>query len=232
MGADGVNNWVHRAQLVYRLIREQQPDLVALQEVLPNQRQAVEEHLPEWGWWGRGRNHEGEGEQCTIGVARHLQVQGFGTFWLSQTPDLEASLGWDACLPRICSWVRVEGLTFANVHLDHLGHQARCRSARLLCQRLEGPLVLAGDFNCEPRDEPMMILRERLQDGYGTLYPDCELSTYHEFGALPAGPRIDYVLTDPEFSVRRAQILTAEGPPYPSDHHPVVVELSRGRPGS
>ena len=229
-GADGPDNWVHRARLLYGVIAEQKADMVALQEVLPNQRREIENRFPNYRWLGRGRNYNGDGEQCTIGILPSCSLLDWSTFWLSETPQEPASLGWDACLPRICTWayLRHEQLRFcfANVHFDHLGAKARLESAKLLCRhfgKLALPTVVAGDFNCEPYDDPITTMREHFQDSYATLYPDCRRGTFQAFGAVPEEerPRIDYIFTSPDFDICEASILTETETPFSSDHFPI-----------
>ncbi len=229
MGRDGADNWCHRCDLVYRTIREQQADLVGLQEVLPSQRQGVEENLPEFRWLGRGRDFAGGGEQCAVGVSPELEILDQGTFWLSQTPQQESSLGWDACLPRICTWARLRKgkveFLFGNTHFDHLGETARLESARLLGQQLTAggvPSILLGDFNSQPASPPLRVLEQFWWD----VHEGSTETTYQEFGRIPDGPKIDYIMASPGFRTVEAQVLSQEQGPYPSDHFPLVARLA------
>ncbi len=62
------------------------------------------------------------------------------TFWLSETPE-KPSVGWDAVLPRICTWGHFKykdtgfEFLFFNLHMDHIGKQARVESALLVQQK-------------------------------------------------------------------------------------------------
>jgi hypothetical protein len=64
-------------------------------------------------------------------------------FWLSETPDVKGSRGWDAALPRIVTWGRLRdrhtGAAFHvfNTHFDHQREEARRRSAELLLRRVD-----------------------------------------------------------------------------------------------
>ncbi|MFA5507165.1 MAG: endonuclease/exonuclease/phosphatase family protein [Vulcanimicrobiota bacterium] len=218
-GEDGEFNWEHRQDRVFALLRKTAADVIALQEVLPKQRQDLEQNLSHYHWYGRGRNFGGGGEQCTIGVAPHLQVKNQGTFWLGSDPRLEGTVGWDACLPRICTWIELDppGLLVANTHFDHLGAAARLHSAELLVSRFgSGPTVILGDFNATPTDPPLQILSKSFQDTLNWS----EQPTYHEFGTLQDGPRIDYILTSPGLTVQHSEIIP-EPQPYCSDHFAV-----------
>lgn len=84
-----------------------------------------------------------------------------GDFWLSETPDVP-SKGWDAVLPRICSWGHFKckdtgfEFLFFNLHMDHIGKKARVESAFLVQDKMkelgkgkELPAILTGDFNVD-----------------------------------------------------------------------------------
>ena len=82
------------------------------------------------------------------------------TFWLSPTPGVAGSQGWDAALPRIATWARLRdrqsGRSFVivNTHFDHMGETARRESARLVVARAQGladgaPLAVTGDLNAD-----------------------------------------------------------------------------------
>lgn len=241
VGADGPDDWSHRAPLLFRVIDRQKADLVALQEVLPHQRSEIESRFPNYRWLGRGRNYNGDGEQCTIGVLPSCRILDWSTFWLSETPQEPASVGWDACLPRICTWAYLQHedlrFCFANVHLDHLGATARLESAKLLCRHFESlalPTVVAGDFNCEAYDEPIKAMKVFFHDSYGILYPDCRQGTFQAFGAVPEEerPRIDYIFSSRDFDISEAGILKETEPPFSSDHFPIQCYLRRASIGS
>ncbi|MCA9779107.1 MAG: endonuclease/exonuclease/phosphatase family protein [Candidatus Eremiobacteraeota bacterium] len=229
-GVDGDFNWVHRRERVFELLKQSRADIIALQEVLPNQRQDLEENLPAFQWLGRGRDFGGGGEQCALGISPHLSIQDEGVFWLSDTPRLEGTVGWDACLPRICCWAEIASpscsgkAVIANTHFDHLGTVARTKSAELMASMFTGVSgILLGDFNCGPRSAPIRHLSHNFHD----VLEFSEEATYHEFGRLPRGPRIDYILVDREVKIHRAEIV-AESEPYCSDHFAILAELEVG----
>ena len=227
-GEDGQFNWVHRRDRLLELLEKSGADIIALQEVLPNQRLDLEQHLPAYRWLGKGRDFGGGGEQCTIGVSPHLKVVDEGLFWLCDTPRLEGTIGWDACLPRICCWVVVSQpgnsdrtAVIANSHFDHLGTTAREKSAELLASMFPNQTgVLVGDFNCTPRSRPIRHLSKNFRD----VLELSEEATYHEFGRLTKGPRIDYIMVGREVTVHEAGIV-AETKPFCSDHFAIQAEL-------
>lgn len=121
-------------------------DVLGLQEVSGEQRVDLEQDLIGYRSVGQGRDPGGRGEQCPVFFRHALQVEAEGMFWLSPTP-LTPSVGWDAQLPRICTWTRFPGLTVFNAHLDHAGAQSRRESLHLIRRMARGSAVIMGDFN-------------------------------------------------------------------------------------
>src|SRR6185436_2411743 len=100
-----------------------------------------------------------------------LKLLESSTFWLSLTPAVVGSKSWDAAITRIVTWakftdVRSKKTFFVfNTHFDHMGKEARRESARLLKQKVKDiagdkPVVITGDFNSKPSDDPIKILTD------------------------------------------------------------------------
>ena len=90
---DGDNSWVHRRELVFRVVREQDADIVGLQEALRFQVDEITQAVPGYGEIGVGRDDgAASGETCTILYRTdRFSVAAAGTFWLSDTPRVVAS---------------------------------------------------------------------------------------------------------------------------------------------
>lgn len=240
---DGDNVWDRRKGLVLRTIKRFDPDLLATQEMLPFQREWLTRRLPGHFTLGRGRQKGGAGEQCTLFFRMsRFAVLGSGTFWLSPTPDEEASRGWDAALPRIATWARLKDqatgktLRFVSTHFDHRGPKARANSAALLRERLgaltkEEPLILAGDFNAREGSRPYQALLagdSPFTDTFRVATPEGGVhGTFNGFRGQHDGRRIDWILSSPQWKVRGGAIdRYGEGGRWPSDHYPVTAVLS------
>jgi endonuclease/exonuclease/phosphatase family metal-dependent hydrolase len=98
-----------------------------------------------------------------------LQWLNGATFWLAENPERIGAKGWDAAITRIVTWClfkdKKSGNRFYafNTHFDHMGKMARAESARLLLRKVKElagtmPVVITGDFNAQPEDEPIKIL--------------------------------------------------------------------------
>ena len=67
--------------------------------------------LPGFKWYGRGRIGDSTDNDEHSGIlynATELTLVEGGTFWLSDRPKEEGSVGWEASLARICTWANFE----------------------------------------------------------------------------------------------------------------------------
>jgi endonuclease/exonuclease/phosphatase family metal-dependent hydrolase len=225
--ADGDLAWPHRRALVAQLVREHAPDVLGTQEGLPHQLADLDAELPGYARVGRGRAHDGGDEACAL----HYRTDVFGLvasgdLWLSDEPAVPGSRSWGNRLPRLVTWATLlhrptrRTVTFANTHLDHESNASRRRAAAFLAACLPGA-VLMGDFNEAPGGHVHAALtRAGWRD---EAAPDAP-GTYHGYAATPR-ERIDWVLVPPHLVTRAHRVLVREGPRWPSDHHPVLVDV-------
>jgi endonuclease/exonuclease/phosphatase family metal-dependent hydrolase len=247
---DGDNAWPQRRARVASLLALYQPDLIGLQEVLPAQLDDLMTQLPDFDWLGVGRDdgHHG-GEHTLIGYRRtRLRVGQSNSFWLSPTPDVVGSIGWDACYPRIATWASLldqeTETTFLhlNTHFDHRGGQARLESARLLRRFLAAypaplPVIVTGDFNCTPAAPPYQLLTAGQKVDGPPLHDAMTTSTMPHHGptattncsfANPLRDKIDYIFYYPSTGIqvlRHAVLADHWDGIYPSDHLPVLADI-------
>ena len=240
-----------RLDAVVTLLRREQPDLLALQELR--------------GFPGR-RMHQVAG---ALGMTPFLARSVFGqSVAVLVRPPLRI-VGWSGVRWRLhhaAAAVRVPTtagqLTVVSTHLNALSPYRRLREARFLAARhrpARGPVLLAGDLNSlDPgtdHTERMAALdgpyRRRHLDaegrpdtraiaafgaaGFVDLWPavgrgdgltvPTTQGGGHEFSA--AGMRLDYLMAAPVVAARasHARVLRGEETEYASDHYPLAVEL-------
>jgi endonuclease/exonuclease/phosphatase family metal-dependent hydrolase len=226
---DGDDSWPVRREATVAAIEELAADVVGLQEVLPDQLDYLRERFSGWGIVGAGRDDGlAAGEHSVVMVRPgSWTVASYETRWLSPTPEMPGSVGWDADLTRIATLVRIESadqqVGVLNAHYDHLGEVARLESSRLLDQWAtpDHPWILMGDLNAEPGSPPLKVLTDA---GWIDTLPADAGGTFHDFTAV-ADERIDHILIKQLDVVEAAVSHHRPGGRLPSDHWPVVATL-------
>ena len=241
---DGENQWLRRRDMLTEMLREEDPDVFGLQEVLARQWEFLVATLPTYHGVTFGRDDGmSRGEMASICFrADRFGVKDLGHFWLSETPDQAGSVGWGAHHPRICTWARLSdslaGRNFYvyNVHLDNASQLAREKGGALLRDRIRArgfsdPVLVMGDFNAEEDSkavQDMLAVDSPIPvDAVRAAQPEVDLGgTWHGFAGQPRGGRIDYIFCSPEWAVDSSRVIrTNRNGRYPSDHFPVAVDL-------
>jgi endonuclease/exonuclease/phosphatase family metal-dependent hydrolase len=240
---DGVNQWDKRKHKVFELLKAQAADVLCIQEGLPNQVKDLAKKFPAYFYVGVGREDGiDKGEYSAIFfLKKKFKLITTQTFWLSPTPSVPGSIGWDAAITRICTYAKVmylpkqKELFVFNTHFDHMGETARVESAKLILQKMqelaaESPQILCGDFNSEPTGGAYRIIersKEPLLTESSTQMPlnnKCTFTGFDVKGGICK--QIDYVFYNKYFELIQNQIITQnDGQFYPSDHLPVVAVL-------
>lgn len=223
-------------------IKFHEPDVMGVQEALPNQMKDLDSLLPNYKFIGVGRDDgNNEGEYSAIFYnSEVVDVFENGTFWLSQTPD-KVGMGWDAVCNRICTYGLFQNKESKqkfwafNTHFDHVGQVARMESVHLILSKIKEinsqdlPVVLMGDFNLEPDTDNIKKIESELTDSKEisklTFGPE---GTWNGFNfEEPVSRRIDYIFVSEEnISVEKHATLSDSWEArYPSDHLPVIAEL-------
>ncbi len=247
--ADGQNAWPHRKTYAASMIRFHKADLAGLQEVLRNQLDDLTQLLPEYGWFGVGRDDgKDAGEFMTIFYRKdRVQVLEQQTFWLAETTDKPVK-GWDAECFRVVTWGKFKDLKTGNIfyhfntHFDHMGVVARRESAKLLLTSVEQiagalPVIVTGDFNSTPDSEPYKILTGSLTENPAVKLVDAKsISLYPHHGPrgtfagwksenIPDAGTIDYIFVRNHRVLRHGTLSDVFDGWFPSDHMPVLAEV-------
>lgn len=216
------------------VIRAQNPDLVALQEVgrhwsadteFRDQVADLERLLDMASVYGANLDRG----PLQPGAARRQ----YGTAILSAWPLLDSA---NILLPRATSADEQRGLLVLDVDLDgqafrlynaHLGVSAEER--RLQAEVILGeagtasvPQALLGDLNARPGAPELAPLFKHFRDAWAVAGEGDGFT----FPAADPKARIDYVLVSPLLEVRRASVPELPG----SDHLPLVAELELEEP--
>lgn len=237
------NLWQDRLPHVANLIKFHQVELVGVQEALHHQLTDLSTQLG-YKFIGVGRDDGTEkGEFAAILYdSDSFEVLDHGTFWLSPTPE-KPSKGWDAALNRICTWGKFKDKSdqvfyVFNIHYDHIGKQAREESSKLVMSMVEkinkenAPAILMGDFNVTPADAAYSTITSNPDWSDTRLiseipsYGPAGTFTGFDWEKMPDGI-IDHIFVKGNIHVIRHGILTDNyGKKYPSDHFPILAEIS------
>ncbi|RYE36579.1 MAG: endonuclease/exonuclease/phosphatase family protein [Sphingobacteriaceae bacterium] len=218
------NGWKQRLPVVANLIRFHDFDIFGTQEGLFHQLKNLENAMPEYTYTGIGRdNGKTKGEYSAIFYKKNkFKLLSHGDFWMSEITD-KPNKGWDAVLPRICSWGSFQELKtgfkfyFFNLHMDHIGVVARRKSAALVLEKIKAiarnaPVVLTGDFNVDQTSDSYAVINNSgtLKDAY-QLAPlkYANNGTFNDFNAdNKTDSRIDHIFLSKSFQAKRYGILT------------------------
>lgn len=241
---DGEDIWTNRVEAVADFIRTK--DVVGLQEVTHPQLVDLQKRLADFDSYGVGRDDGKKGGEYSPVFFRRdrFEATDRGTFWLSDRPEKVGSKGWDAALPRVCSWVVLrdrksdERFWIASTHFDHRGAKARHESGKLIAKMAEKrkdlPIIVLGDFNCLADSPPYQSL---VAEGTGFQLFDARKrsaskptgpdSTWCGFRQITPGRIIDHVFVNDRVAV---DSLDTQNPKtsagrFASDHLPVVVTV-------
>jgi len=245
---DSLNAWPYRKDNAASQVLFHQVHILGVQEALHEQIMDLTQSLAQYKYTGVGRDDgKTKGEYSAIFYdTTRLKLLESSTFWLSLTPSVPGSKGWDANITRIVTWAKFRDtknkkLFFVfNTHFDHIGQEARRESAKLLKQKVKEiagsmPTIITGDFNAKPSDDPIKILTD-VKDidhfidtkaisktpHYGPA------GTFNGFASKERDPEpIDFVFVKGKWKVlQHATLSQSWGGRFSSDHFPVFARLS------
>lgn len=234
--------WPERKFLLAHVIQTQQPDLIGLQEAELFQVADLIAMLPQYQWFGEGRDDgKTKGESTAVLYRKDkLKLLSAKTWWLSATPQ-QVSRGWDAHLNRTVTQTQFQEMKsgqsfyFFNTHFDHQGQQAQLQSALLIKRVVEqlppdSKVLLTGDLNVQPESPPYLVLSQTMQDSalVAKAQQSKGIGTFNGFGRDPANPNptIDYIFVSKNLMVQSYQVDHRRyNDLYPSDHEAVVVVI-------
>jgi endonuclease/exonuclease/phosphatase family metal-dependent hydrolase len=245
------NNWADpthpRRERAIRVIRDFNPDLLGVQEAREGQISDLREALPEYEFYGIGRDDGKTGGEFSGIYFRkdRFTRKDAGSFWLSATPEKQGTTFAPNKLPRIASWVRLvdnkssRDFVLLNMHWDHQDEAAREKSGALVRERLAAiakgvPTIVMGDLNSKEDSKAYSTLTvadgsgRKLADSYRVLHPQrsAEEATFDDWNGTVKGSRIDFILHTGEFTPTAAEIVrTSYDGRWPSDHYPVTATL-------
>ncbi len=243
---DSLDAWPYRKDKVAGTVLFHNADLLGVQEALYDQITDLQQRLPQYKYIGLGRDDgktKGEFSAIFYDTTR-LQLLDSKTFWLSTTPEVPGSKGWDAAITRIVTWGKFRDrktkkvFVHFNTHFDHKGEVARRESAHLLLKQVAAiagktPAVITGDFNATPDNEPIQVITSEsdplhLKDSKALSQTPHfgPASTFNSFKSEKGDQPIDYIFLKGNFRVLQHGTLsnTWKGH-FASDHFAVCSKI-------
>ncbi len=247
LASDSLNAWPYRRDKVSSQVLFHEAHIVGVQEALPAQMNDMKEDLKQYRSTGVARDdgkEKGEFSAIFFDTIR-LQLLQTATFWLSETPAVAGSKGWDASYPRIVTWAKFKDRKTKkvfycfNTHFDHMGKVARRESALMLKRRVQEiagkyPTIITGDFNAIATDEPIRILLDSTQtDRFIDSKAISRMSHYGPTTTFTAfknitqdGPLIDYIFIKNKVQVlQHATLSQVWNNRFASDHFAVFAKV-------
>ena len=244
---DSANGWPNRSSIVGNFIRNEEPDLIGMQEVLFNQYVLLDSVLKDYSSIGVGRDDGARsGEMCPVFFKKdRFDMVRTITFWLSETPDIPGSKAWGASLPRIVTWLELvdknshDHLFIFNTHFANDSDSAQIMSSKLLLSKVDSiasgfPFVITGDFNMLPSSKGYAMLTgpfesvPLLRDTYVITEknPNGPAWTFNGFSDKSGSGRIDYIFVRDGMKVlNHSTIIKRSRGINISDHWPVEATV-------
>lgn len=233
-------SWYYRANLTIKNIKQEQPDIIGLQEAQTIHEKYYRKHLKGYAFQ-EGYREDTEGKEGPLILYRNdlFEAKESGLFWLSTTPDVQ-SKDWGSACYRVANYVTLSNkkdgkeFTIIDTHLDHISSEARTKGMEVIVNKidelnLKNP-ILMGDMN-DTEDSLMYetITNYGLNDSLKIAHTKYigTGATYHNYGKALNYQRIDYIFTAPIIGVNDYHVAdTTYDGVYPSDHFPIVVSIS------
>jgi endonuclease/exonuclease/phosphatase family metal-dependent hydrolase len=244
---DAPNDWKNRIPVVRDYLNAELPDIMGVQEALYHQNEDILEMLPGYAYLGTGRDdgkRSGEFSPIFYNTGK-LEVVGHSQFWLSETPDVPGSIGWEAILPRVVTWARFKHIDSQNefyvfnTHYSHVSDLARKMSMEFMSEKIQEiagdePVIVTGDFNITKGSELYNHMVNHLKEQNNlnnaelialNIVPPVD-NTFNGYRD-DVNPRvIDYIFVNHHFDVKKYAVDTyKQDSLFVSDHWPVRVSL-------
>lgn len=238
---DGPNAWYLRQNAVLKMLDDEQPDIIGVQEALLDQLTVIDKNFKnKYRRVGAGRdNGITRGEHTAIYFDKNkFQLVSSKTRWLCPSPQ-RVMTGWDAKTPRTVTILQLKvketgkEIFYFNTHLERDGSVAHAESVKVIANLIAQyvpkgtPVIVGGDMNSE-------IINNDFQPLYDAGFTPARRlasrtdfrNSYNAFGYEPGAMNDHFLVRD--INVQRFRTINKDyGVPYISNHYPVrmIIKL-------
>lgn len=238
---------LNKKQMVADVIQKYNVDIIGIQEYHIEAVRDLQELLPEFSWFGVGRDDGkvgGEMGPVFYNNAKFELIE-HQTFWLSEWPDVPGSKSWNTAASRMVTWGRFriietgEIFYLFNTHFDHISVEARENSSIMLLEQSstiagDKPVIITGDFNFTEssyayellvRDTPgrVKLFDARYRSETSSFGPS---GTYNGYSNPNPTRAIDFIFVNPFVGVRAHGVVDDRPDDiWISDHYGVLAEV-------
>ena len=236
------DSWAERKDFCADVIHAQKADLIGLQEAQAAHLSHLKSRMPEYDSYALSHSvTDFHPIDAILFLRTRYELISAGGFWLSETPHVAGSTGWDTANPRLANWVHLKergsGKEFRywNTHLDHKGQQAREHGSALIVQAAavlpkDFPQILSGDMNAAPNNQ---AIKNYMDAGWIDTYvavngPKDTGPTAHGFKGpkTESKNKIDWIFCRGLVKPLTSAILRdSRNGHYPSDHYFLSAEV-------
>lgn len=235
----GRNRFTARAISILKLIQQEKPDLIGVQELTPLAEKKLQKLTELYGMTGEyrlGAKYFFNESNAIFYRKERFDLLSGSTYWLSKTPEKKNSSFLTSIFPRIAVFAILKDtetdtvFTMINTHLDHGREAVRTAQAKIIADLASHHCIghftiITGDFNTTPSSDAIRILNE---NGYMDLVNASTGSTLRgRIGTLSHHNQpIDHILIKGNINARDIVVHhDCYDGIYPSDHWPLSAIL-------
>ncbi|MCI5773532.1 MAG: endonuclease/exonuclease/phosphatase family protein [Erysipelotrichaceae bacterium] len=230
--------WPHRFQAINAIIKDNDPDIIGLQEITDQMLKDID--LAQYAWVGANRNKQFNlANEKNIILYKKAKFKAIDqeTYWLSKKPEVQGSRVFASIYPRICTYVALEDdqhniYHIYNTHLDHLLNIVRGKQVQHLCHLIQRNdathTILMGDFNTDINTKPLQMIMQKL--GFKHCYCKFQKLKHTHLNILNKFKRIalpiDYIFISSDMDFTNTKIGNNHiNNVYASDHFPIICKI-------
>ena len=233
-----------RAHLFAQQLNDLIPDSFGVQEINSFWVEYFKYLLPQYDYYGVKRGGDDKEKTSEMSGIFYLKdkynLLDSGTFWITNTPDVESKFEGAAC-NRICSYAVLEnkatGFKYIhmNTHLDHVSTEAQNLGGNLILQKANElkqkypdiKVVITGDFNQSVDGEAVKILSANGFVSANTIVENGDkIATYHGWTGITEDAPIDFIFADETLKIKSYNVHSKKQTnSFVSDHYMIYSEI-------